>query len=117
MNFPADQHAALLPTQPDRRADPRFSVQVQLELHEDGSDVPIRAETADLSRGGFYVQWDQTISPGTYVQGRLWLADAPMDFRGRVVTKHPQFGNGIMFLTFDGNGEQLLRRYLDAIVS
>ncbi len=78
--------------------------------------VPIHAETADLSRGGFYVQWNHTISPGTYVSGRLWLDDAPIEFRGRVVTKHPQFGNGIMFLHFEDNGEQLLGRYIDAIV-
>ncbi len=37
--------------------------------------------------------------------------------RGRVVTHHPQFGNGIMFVEFEGPAEQLLNRYLDAITT
>ena len=117
MNLTADQHPTSLPNQTERRINPRFNVRVQIELHEDRSALPIRAETADLSRGGFYVQWNLTISPGTYVKGRLWLDDAPVDFRGRVVTRHPQFGNGIMFLSFEGSGEQLLGRYLEAIAN
>ena len=101
---------------PDRRAHPRFTAKVQLELRQEGDDIPIRTETADLSRGGCYVQLSLTISLGTYVHGRLWLDGAPVQFRGRIVTTHPQFGNGIMFLEFEGNGEELLGSYLDAIV-
>jgi len=73
-------------------------------------------ETIDLSRGGCYVQLMMTLSVGTYVNATLWIDDSPVRVRGRVVTRHPQFGNGIMFLEFQGNGEQLLARYLDAII-
>jgi PilZ domain len=117
MSLTPDHHFAAAVTPVERRSDPRFTVQVQIELCEQGKDVPIRTETADVSHGGCYVPLNLTLTLGTYVNGRLWLDDSPVNFRGRVVTCHPQFGNGIMFLQFEGNGEQLLTRYLGTIVS
>lgn len=104
-------------TDTDRRSHPRFSVNVQLELQREGDDIPVRTETSDLSRGGCYVQLSLTLALGSYVQGKLWIEGSPVKFRGRVVTSHPQFGNGIMFLEFEDAGEQILVRFLDAIVA
>ncbi|MGA9640181.1 MAG: PilZ domain-containing protein [Terriglobales bacterium] len=115
MSLSADQPVRSTPIQPERRSSPRYTVQVPIELHRDGTDFPLRTETTDLSRGGCYVQLSQTLTPGAYAHGRLWLDDSPVDFRGRVVTRHPQFGNGIMFLEFEKDGEQLLERYIEAI--
>ena len=115
MSSTPDHHFAPAVTPVERRSHPRFTVQVQIELREEGKDVPIRTETSDLSRGGCYVQLNLTLSLGTYVTGKFWLDDSPVNFRARVVTCHPQFGNGIMFLQFGGNGEQVLTRYLEAI--
>jgi len=115
MNF-TDQHGlshVLAP--PDRRRDPRHSVQVQIELREDGSDVPIRMNTTDLSRGGCYLELMMTLPVGTNVTATLWLSDCSLRMSGRVVTRHPQFGNGIKFLKFEDNGEEVLAKYLDAI--
>lgn len=100
---------------PDRRLHRRYTVQVPIELREDGSDVPLRLETTDLSRGGCYLQLMMTLPLGTYLKATLWLEQTPIRIRGRVVTRHPQFGNGIMFLEFEGNGEQLLAQYLEAM--
>jgi hypothetical protein len=112
---PESTHA--LASQQERRHFQRYTVQVQMELHEEGSDVPLRMETTDLSRGGCYIQLMMTLAVGAYVSITLWLDDCPVQIRGRVVTRHPQFGNGIMFLEFQGNGEQILARYLDAITT
>jgi len=100
---------------PERRRYPRHSVQIQIEIREEGSDVPLRLETTDLSRGGCYIQLMMTLPVATYINATLWLGNCPVHLRGRVVTRHPQFGNGIMFLEFEGDGEQVLTRYLDAI--
>jgi PilZ domain len=102
--------------QSERRHFPRHAAQVQIELHQEGTDVPLRLVTTDLSRGGCYIQLMMPLPTGIYVNATFWLDDSPILVRGRVVTRHPQFGNGIMFLEFQGNGEQLLARYLDAIV-
>lgn len=100
---------------PDRRRDPRHTVQVQIELREDGSDVPLRMCTTDLSRGGCYVESMLPLTIGTEVTAKLWLSNCPVRMRGRVVTLHPQFGNGIKFLEFEDNGKTVLAQYLDAI--
>ncbi|MGB9234231.1 MAG: PilZ domain-containing protein [Terriglobales bacterium] len=100
----------------ERRRFPRHTAQVQIEVQQEGSDVPLRMETSDLSRGGCYVQLMMPFPIGTYVNVKLWIDGTAIRVRGRVVTRHPQFGNGMMFLEFQGDGEQLLGSYLDAIV-
>jgi len=100
---------------PDRRRDPRHSLQVQIELRQESSDVPMRMCTTDLSRGGCYVELMLPLPIGTDVTAKLWLTDCPVRMRGRVVTLHPQFGNGIKFLEFEDDGKKVLAQYLDAI--
>ncbi len=75
----------------------------------------MRLETTDLSRNGCYVQLLIPLSVGIKVRAVLWLDGHPVVIRGRVVTRHPQFGNGIMFLDFEADAEQRLSRYLEAI--
>lgn len=117
MNSPNAQPSTPAETEHDRRHHPRYTVQVQIELHQEGCEVPMRLETTDLSRGGCYVQLMIPLSVGIRLQATLWLDGYPVVVRGLVVTRHPQFGNGIMFLDFEGQGEQLLYRYLDAITT
>lgn len=115
MNFEGCQPQSTSPGIPDRRVHPRYSVQVQIEVRPEDTDVPLRLQTTDLSRGGCYIQLMMTLPVGSYINATLWLGDSPVRIRGRVVTRHPQFGNGIMFLEFKGDGEQVLTRYLDTI--
>lgn len=115
MNFEKQQISSPMVVPQDRRAHPRLALQVQVELRKEGDDVPYRLETTDLSKGGCYIQMMMTMPVGTNLNVTLWLNDSPARVRGRVVTCHPQFGNGVMFLEFQGNGKQLLERYLDAM--
>ena len=115
--LPDPQPSTPAPTEPDRRLHDRYTVQVQAELREEGADFRLRLETTDLSRGGCYVQLLMPLSLGACVRVTLWLDGCPIVIRGRVVTRHPQFGNGIMFVEFEGQGEQLLKRYLDGITA
>lgn len=101
----------------ERRLHARHTLQVQVELREEGTEVPMRLETTDLSRGGCYVQLLMPLSVGIRVRVTLWLDSYSIVIQGRVVTRHPQFGNGIMFVEFEGEAEQLLKRYLDGITS
>jgi len=117
MNSPDAQPSFPVLTERDRRVHPRYTVQVQIELHVEGSDVPMRIETTDLSRGGCYIQLMMPLPVGGRVHAKLWLDGYPIVVRGRVVTRHPEFGNGIMFLEFEGEGEHLLKRYLEAVAT
>ncbi len=120
MDFTNADSPDVQPTTPaaikhDRRLHPRYALQVQVELREEGADVPMRLETTDLSRGGCYVQLLMPLPVGIRIRVTLWLDSCSIVIHGRVVTRHPQFGNGIMFMEFEGQGEQLLKRYLDGI--
>ncbi len=117
MNLPDPRSSNPAPTEPDRRHHPRCTVQVQIEIRQEGSNVPMRLETTNLSRGGCYIQLITALPLGVRVQATLWLGGSPIVIQGRVVTRHPQFGNGIMFLDFEGEGDQLLNRYLQAITT
>ena len=114
MESPKYEPSGTATPQIERRRYPRYPAQVQIELQEKGKDVALRMETTDLSRGGCYIQLVSALQVGTYVNSTLWIDGSPVRVRGRVVTRHPQFGNGIMFLEFQDQGEQLLSRYLDA---
>jgi hypothetical protein len=117
MYWPELQPSTADAAQPDRRRFPRYTVQVQIEIHEENNDVPMRLETTDLSRGGCYVELLMPLPIGANVRATLWLTGCPIVVRGRVVTRHPQFGNGIMFLEFEADGEKLLHHYLDTIIT
>jgi len=99
-------------TEQDRRLHPRYTVQVAIEIHPENSPVPISLATTDLSRGGCYLQISPQLALGMKVRARLWLDGAPIVVHGLVVTRHPEFGNGIMFMRFENNGERDLARYL-----
>jgi len=113
-----DQQPSTAPPAPlERRRCPRYTVHVQIEIRQERNDIPMRLETTDLSRSGCYVQLLIPLSVGLKVQATLWLDGGRVVVRGRVITRHPQFGNGIMFLEFEGDAEQKLSRYLGAIIA
>ena len=117
MNFPDQQPSASPFAHPERRRHPRYTVHVQIELRQEGNDVPLRLETTDLSRNGCYVQLLIPLSVGIRVQATLWLDGHPIVMGGRVVTRHPQFGNGIMFVECEADAEQKLASYLNTLTS
>lgn len=94
-------------------------MRVPIEIHEEGSNIRRRVETTDLSRGGCYVELMMPLPVGIRVQATLWLDGSVVVIQGRVATRHPQYGNGIMFIDFEGQGqgEVVLNRYLDAVVA
>ena len=100
---------------PERRRFARYTVRLPIELHVEGSDIPLRLETTDLSRNGCYVETNMPLAAATKIQAKLWLDGSPLITRGRVVTSHPHYGNGIMFLDYEGDAEQRLRTFLDSL--
>jgi len=117
MNLPDDYQCAPAVAESDRRKSVRYTVSVQIEIRPVGSDVPMRLETTDLSPGGCYVQVMIPLPLGMRLQVTLWLNGTPIVAQALVVTLHPQFGNGIMFVDLEGEAAAILNRYLDAIVT
>lgn len=100
---------------PERRRFARYTIRLPIELRIEGNDIPLRLETTDLSRNGCYVETNMPLSVATRIQAKLWLDGIPLITRGRVVTSHPHYGNGIMFLDYEGDAEQRLHAFLDSL--
>ena len=99
---------------PERRRYLRVEVAVQIELRPSGTNVPMRMETADVSLGGCYVEMGMTLEEGTKLDIILWLDQKKLCTKGVVVTRHPQFGNGIQFERLSSENEALLLNFLDS---
>lgn len=97
----------------ERRLFQRSSVAVQIEVRAKNDSIPIRLKTTDISVGGCYVEMAVTLEPGTSVDVILWLEHTKLALEGRVVTRHPQFGNGIEFVGVAPEAEALLQSFLE----
>ncbi len=117
MDSPNLQPSTAASTEPNRRLHLRYTTQVQIELREEGNDVPMRLATTDISRAGCYIELMMPLAVGTQIQATLWLDTSPIIVEGHVVTCHPHFGNGIVFEKFEGEAEQTLEQYLDNLVT
>ena len=82
----------------ERRAYPRLKGQVPIEIFQEASGSPIRAQTADISLSGCYVSLLFPLEIGTSIEARLRLGDVPIIVVGEIKTRDPQVGNGIHFL-------------------
>jgi hypothetical protein len=101
----------------ERRHFPRCTVQVPIDILPEGSDAILATTTTDLSRNGCYVRLPQPLSVGHRLQATLWLDGIRVEVGGRVVTRHPDFGNGIMFLQIPHRAEQALASYMEAVLA
>ena len=72
----------------------------------------MRSKTTDMSVGGCYVEMAATLEPGTSLDVVLWLEHEKLALQGRVVTKHPHFGNGIEFISISPETEGRLQCFL-----
>lgn len=102
---------------PDRRRFPRHTVQVPIEVQLEGSKTTLAAETSDLSRNGCYLRLPNPLPVGLWVRATLWLDTVPIQIAGRIVTRHPNFGNGIMFLKIEDQDTQTLTAYVEAVTA
>jgi c-di-GMP-binding flagellar brake protein YcgR len=98
--------------QKERRKSPRTKIAISIEFKTEGAAVASRAETADLSLFGCYVEMSFTLPVGTRMNLTLWVEDARLPTRALVVTHHPQFGNGIEFLDMSQEDRAKLEQFL-----
>jgi hypothetical protein len=77
----------------------------------------MRRATTDLSRAGCQIEPMMLLSVDTHLQAALRLDRHPIVIQGRVITCHPQYDNVLMFEEFEGQAEQFLQPYLNAIVT
>jgi hypothetical protein len=99
-------------SQKERRKYPRAKIAIPIEFKPESAAVASRAETADLSLAGCYVEMSFTLPVGTKLDVMLWVEDERLPGKGIVVTHHPQFGNGIEFLEISAQDKDKLAHFL-----
>lgn len=97
----------------NRRAFTRVKLNVPVEIETEGSDVPIRGATSDLSLGGCYIETMFPFPVGTQIDLKLQI-DGTLLIAAAVVTCDPQVGNGIQFARMLPEDRTELQAYLEA---
>jgi c-di-GMP-binding flagellar brake protein YcgR len=92
---------------------PRVKVAVQAELRRPLDDFPRRAQTANVSEGGCYVELLFTLEPMTRLDVVLWVNNEKVRAKAEVVCNHPHIGNGIRFVRMENDDREKLKRFLD----
>jgi c-di-GMP-binding flagellar brake protein YcgR len=98
----------------ERREHARVKACVQVELRQEGSPAVIRTKTSDISLGGCYVEMMFTLETSSKLNIALWINGERLRCKGVVITRHPQFGNGIQFLDISVEDQQRLRNLLQS---
>jgi hypothetical protein len=113
MSAPAIQPAYR--AEDEKRKYPRFRVNLEIELNIDGQAAPLRTHTSDVGLGGCYVEMLFTLPVGSRLDLTLWLGREKWRSRAEVVTRDPQFGNGIRFLNLEDDKRVRLGQFLDTL--
>jgi len=99
-------------SQKERRKNPRSRATISIEFKAEGAAVASRAETADLSLSGCYVEMSFTMAVGSKLEVVLWVEEERLATKAVVVTHHPQFGNGIEFVDMIQEDQARLAHFL-----
>jgi PilZ domain-containing protein len=100
----------------DRRGHPRLKAKVPVEIHTEGSDVPIRGAVSDLSVSGCYIETIFPFPVGTMLEITLQV-NATVLAVAKVVTSDPQVGNGIKFTRMLPEDREELKSYIEAALN
>lgn len=98
----------------ERRTYPRFAARVPVEVHAGGNDTPLYCTTSDISLGGCYIESMYPLPVGTSLDLKLQISDTLLA-AGKVVTSHPQVGNGIEFTRMLRDDREQLRKFLESV--
>jgi PilZ domain len=100
----------------DRRASPRVRCGNSVEIHLDNQDAPIRARTGDISLGGCFVEMPNPLPKGTKLRLALWVKDAKLWAKGKVITSTPGYGIGVQLTEMSEQDKIQLRQFVSSLI-
>jgi PilZ domain-containing protein len=101
----------------ERRGQTHVKVSVPIDLAPEACEAPLRTETADLSVTGCYIEMLFTLPVGTRVKVTLQAGGSTILTTGKVVTRDPNFGNGIEFMSMTDKDSETLRQCIAGVVA
>ncbi len=98
---------------PERRADTRLNLKVQVEIRFEDNPAPFRTATSDLSLRGCYIETIYPFPVGATLELKLQLNETLL-ILATVATKDPQVGNGLQFTKMLPEDVEVLRAFIEA---
>ncbi len=114
LSFPIEvkgQHWGSLRLGYEKRKRERHKLSLAVEIHFEGSNLPIRGATTDISIDGCFIESSIPLPMDTNIEVKLLGSEIPL-ISGKVVTHQPQVGNGIQFVKVSPADRDALARYL-----
>lgn len=104
----------------DRRRHPRLKCCVAVEMHVDGSLVPIWGNLSNASLGGVFVETMTAVPPAAKVEIGLWLTTGKLWVKGivlngMVTSSSPSFGVRVRFADLEPPERETLRHFVKFI--
>jgi hypothetical protein len=99
----------------ERRRDPRYDVEVRVEVWRDDRLVAELA-TRNLSTSGLFLFYPKGAPLGDFLSLKLSLGEsAPLTVMGEVVHSIPDVGMGIRFFDMDDKSKDVLSAFLSRV--
>jgi hypothetical protein len=99
----------------ERRNSPRLKCANSVELHPDGQTSLIWGNVVELGMGGCFVEMPIPLRQGAKLKVGLWIQEAKLWMRAKVVSSRPGFGVGVQFTEISDPDKETLKSYLQSI--
>jgi hypothetical protein len=106
----------------DRRRYPRMKCFVAVELHIDGSSIPVWGNLSNTSLGGGFVETVTPVKTGVKLEIGLWVANGKIWVKGLILNgivtrSNPSFGVRLKFDNLEPAERETLRQFLKFVES
>jgi c-di-GMP-binding flagellar brake protein YcgR len=101
----------------EKRGHVRVKVSVPIDLTPEGSETPLRTETADLSATGCYIETLFTLAVSTKLQITLYAGASTILTTAKIVTRDPNVGNGLEFTSLSEKDSEALRQFIAGVAA
>ena len=109
------QPAAATLHPPNRRRRARHKVDINLELRDERTNIPMRVSATDVSGNGCYIESILPLPAGTSLKTTIWMGDEKLTTTAVVRTCDPGVGMGIEFMTLTNEEQDRLQKYLEKL--
>src|ERR671923_1229386 len=109
----AQPAAAATTHPPTRRRRARHRVDINLELRDERTNIPMRVSATDVSGNGCYIESILPLPIGTNLNALIWMGEEKLTSTAVVRTCDPGVGMGIEFLTLSVEEQDRLQKYLE----
>jgi hypothetical protein len=109
------QPGAAIPHPSNRRRRARHKVNINLELRDERTNIPMRVSATDISGNGCYVESILPLPAGTQLKVALWMDQEKLTTNAVVRTCDPGVGMGVEFMSLTREEQEHFQKYLEKL--